>query len=197
MKWFPTGYGTDLYAVVGRGQSATYFYVKGLDLDRWVVYRRQGPQGVQKRVGEETSRDRAMRMAEHMAQPRQGSYGKVSRAEIVDMMARTLFVTAWADREEERGRTYPGQDLMDVAPSTPHRAREAARALASRIEVMNGANLPVLYDRAIRTPGKHYREPTPRDFGYGLAMQSLGHGVSWFDDHPRFPLKLPHIEFYL
>jgi hypothetical protein len=33
------------------------------------------------------------------------------------------------------------------------------------------------------------------DFGHYLAMQSLGHGVGWFDDHEHFELKLPLIEF--
>lgn len=36
-----------------------------------------------------------------------------------------------------------------------------------------------------------------REFGHYLAMQALGHGVSWFDDHARFDLTVPHSEFYL
>ena len=35
------------------------------------------------------------------------------------------------------------------------------------------------------------------EFGHDLAMQAMGHGVSWFDDHHKFPLKVPHTEFYL
>ena len=63
---------------------------------------------------------------------------------------------------------------------------------------MNRAPIEHIYQAAARAPGRHTRRPTPSDFGYALAMQSLGHGVSWFDDHPdipRFTLQLPHIDF--
>jgi hypothetical protein len=29
-----------------------------------------------------------------------------------------------------------------------------------------------------------------------MAMQAMGHGVSWFDDNPEFPIEVPHGEFY-
>lgn len=131
------------------------------------------------------------------------------RDTIVGEMARTLFVTAWADREEERqerlGRRYKGPfsgslggvDLFDIAPRTSTKARTAANKLAREIEKINGARLDTLYGRAESAPGKHYREPTPESFGFGLAMQALGHGVSWRDDHPDAGIKLPYTEFYL
>jgi hypothetical protein len=25
-----------------------------------------------------------------------------------------------------------------------------------------------------------------------MAMQGMGHGVSWFDDHARFEIKIPY-----
>jgi hypothetical protein len=31
-------------------------------------------------------------------------------------------------------------------------------------------------------------------FGHYLTMMALGHGVSWFDDHSTFPLKVPDIQ---
>ena len=34
----------------------------------------------------------------------------------------------------------------------------------------------------------------PEHFGRDLAMQAMGTGVSWFDDHKKFPIKIPHIE---
>jgi len=129
------------------------------------------------------------------------------RDEIVASMARTLFVVAWAQREEEKGRTYPGQDLMDVAPKTSPKAEAAAKKLALEIEEMNDASLDALLVLASMQPGKHYKESYSYDFGYGLAMQALGHGVSWWDDHPYISVdpvigvekefKLPRIEFYL
>lgn len=117
------------------------------------------------------------------------------RTEIVDSMARTLFVEAWANREEEMGHRLRGE-LMSQAPPTPRAAHHQASALARDIEKLNGQSLEALYTEAAAVPGKHYREPTPRDFGYGLVMQALGSGVSWYDDHPHgsHPIKLPRIE---
>lgn len=40
------------------------------------------------------------------------------------------------------------------------------------------------------------RPTNHRDFGHHVAMMALGHGVSWFDDHAKFQLKLPHIEVW-
>lgn len=37
-------------------------------------------------------------------------------------------------------------------------------------------------------------EVDSEEFGSDLAMQAMGHGVSWFDDHKRFELKVPHVE---
>lgn len=122
---------------------------------------------------------------------------RAQRDEIISMMARTLFVTAYADRETERGRSIGGgRDWFDAAPArTPAKARYAALSLALAIEKANRASLDRIYRHAARMKGTHYRKPTLRDFGYGITMQALGHGVSWFDDHPRFPLTIPHVEF--
>ena len=49
---------------------------------------------------------------------------------------------------------------------------------------------------AINAPGRHRREPNPRSFGFDLGMQGMGHGVSWFDDHPQFQIHIPHVEVY-
>ena len=53
---------------------------------------------------------------------------ELDRAEIEASAARTAFVLTWASAEEEQGRTYPGQDLDDVAPEhVPGRFRAWAR----------------------------------------------------------------------
>jgi hypothetical protein len=129
--------------------------------------------------------------------------GKEVRAEILRGMARALFVDDWARREEDRAeRTgkrlrWAGKDLMDLAPRTSAHAKKAALALAQQIRKLNH-NTPVedLFWIAATTPGKHGRRAYATDFGHYLAMQSLGHGVSWFDDHPKFTLHLPHIDYY-
>lgn len=120
-----------------------------------------------------------------------------SKKEIIEAMAKALFVSAWADKEEEEGRTHNDQGYMDISPATTPEAFWKARELASLIESVNGMSLEALYEKAASTEGKHYKEPTSKDFGHYLTMQALGHGVSWFNDHPQFDLKIPHIEFYL
>jgi hypothetical protein len=112
--------------------------------------------------------------------------------EIIDAMARTMFVVAWGDYEEEHGRSHGGRDLMDVAPSTPPHVYDEAQKLAIAFETENvGANVTDLMMRAEEADGE---EPEPNVFGYYLVMQALGHGVSWFDDHKRFPIKFPRFE---
>ena len=122
---------------------------------------------------------------------------------IVLGMARALFVTWWADQEEEAGRTYPGQELMAVAPETPQAAFDEAWRLVGRIEERNHTHIRALLYAACQADGLVQTDGLPpgnqlasysRDFGHYLAMQSLGHGVSWFDDHAEFPLDLPLIE---
>jgi hypothetical protein len=109
------------------------------------------------------------------------------------VVARTLFVTAWADWAEENGESLRGE-LFDLAPETPPEAEQCAAGLIERVELLNDASWEELYKRAKAAPGKHLRRPKPEDFAYGLTMQMLGHGVSWFDDHPHFEIKLPSVE---
>ena len=126
--------------------------------------------------------------------------------EIVEAMARTLHVLSWIDREEEEGRFYPGAELMDIAPPTPQEAYDAAWRLWGRIEQINGLDIYTLFVRALVADKQlTYQYSSEefdaalkkwsREFGHCLAMQSLGHGVSWFDDHEYFNLKTPVFEY--
>lgn len=136
---------------------------------------------------------------------------------MVAAMARAMFVSAWADRQEERGRTYPGQDLMDVAPKTPRYAYERALMLAGKLgNLHNIANLAA-YSDLLESRGLKIEAFKPRPtwpgidediestltdeylsgLGHYLAMQSLGQGVSWFDNHAEFLVNIPNFEFHL
>lgn len=122
-----------------------------------------------------------------------------------------------------RGR-FSGVELMDVAPETPDYARLEAAKLLGKLESANGCSFAVIVWNAARAdcgtaslgdcPEHGYRCPIDEsNFGHYIAMQALGHGVSWFDDHERFevPLRwperatspgdgtfiIPHIEFEL
>lgn len=135
---------------------------------------------------------------------------------IADGMARAFHVSAWADREEELGRLRGGQELMDVAPPTTEEAKQEAWKLIGSMETANGMNLPAIFAQALIADGKTTKdlpegwvsvaEDNAEEFGHYMAMQSLGHGVSWFDDHKEFTIPqvsgrgkkfvVPHTEFY-
>lgn len=129
-----------------------------------------------------------------------------TRAIIVEAMARALFVSAWAQHEEERRdfaeRGYDGEgsvegvDLMEVAPRTSPKAIKAAKEFAKKVEQANGTSLPALYQTAVAQDG-HRTPPNPADFGHYLAREAMGHGVGWFDSHPEFPLSVPSYAFRL
>lgn len=76
-------------------------------------------------------------------------------------------------------------------------ARDAARAdhPCERCNATGHAAGDPLNDECAACDGHGYTEDIdPDEFGSDLAMQAMGHGVSWFDDHERFDLKVPHVE---
>lgn len=128
---------------------------------------------------------------------------------IITGMARALFVSAFAAYQEElkaEGEPYAspgGGDWMTVAPETPLHAICAAYRLAGALEQANAMNLWAIYARSCVADGDETIAAGPlwedderqRLFGHYIAMQALGHGVSWFDDHASFELVVPSIEY--
>jgi len=131
---------------------------------------------------------------------------------ILDASARAAFVTAWADAEEEAGRTHGGEDYMDIAPKTPPEARDWAWTLWQKIWRQNtdrfaGFQLGGKHEEPlanwIEAAWAHAAEASGIDihddaeqteFGHYVAMQAMGHGVSWEDDHEKKGFKLPHVD---
>jgi len=133
------------------------------------------------------------------------------RDEWLEGAARAFFVTAYADYVEEANstdndlthdermarlalpRAKAKQDWMNVAPTTPPNAYALAGELWAKLEHENKCNVYQL--AALATLADGNKEDIDADsFGHYLAMQAMGHGVSWFDDHEKFDLKVPHIE---
>lgn len=127
-----------------------------------------------------------------------------------DSIARTLFVTAWADWTDQYGKGTPGMgvNLMDVAPKTPDYVYESADSLLNAIECENsGADVRMLCRWALSAddghgkrsestnPSDHRIDGIVDDLAYCLAMQSMGHGVSWLDSHKDAGIELPYFEF--
>lgn len=141
-----------------------------------------------------------------------------TRDTIIEAAARALWVSAYMDHVEgddpdsapdlalacpfgdpAHPRPGAGEDWMDFAPPTGNAARVKARELIDQIEARNaceiGAHLAALM--ALWAVYGKGAMPEPEKFGHYLAMEALGHGVSWADDHAGHCLKIPHIEFYL
>lgn len=135
---------------------------------------------------------------------------------ILDGMARAVFVQWYAGEMEEedpcippgmaRDKAGPGEDWMDVAPETPKEAFVWARRFAVRLAEENGlgcalplAGVVPLLRKAAEADGQAWPPPAEyaEEFGQDLAMQSVGHGVSWFDDHADFEIEIPGTDFYL
>lgn len=118
---------------------------------------------------------------------------------IIKAMARAMFVTAYADaveNEEIEGETAcMGTDCMDVAPPTPIEAVHEAWRLAGIMQaVNNNTSLPCLLLLAVAADELDYNnlpEGYADSFGHYMAMEALGHGVSWKDDHADPGIKFP------
>jgi hypothetical protein len=134
--------------------------------------------------------------------------------------AKAFFVTAYADFVEEGHSTDnelskaerearldlprpgAGEDWMDYAPEPPPAAFALAGELWAALEAANKVSVYVLAERADQADVDHKSKCEKCDregfdaeeFGHYLAMQAMGHGVSWFDDHGDFDLEVPHIE---
>lgn len=103
----------------------------------------------------------------------------------------------WAREQEERGRSFSGQDVYDAAPGRfPRAAQLWGVRVANEIERMNGTTLAQLFAEAVQSGYPNDAE----HFGADLGLQASGHGVSYMDDMPAGApdfIKLPYREFYI
>jgi hypothetical protein len=97
----------------------------------------------------------------------------------------TLWACAWADWAEEAGELPAGCEITEVMPKIPRSAEDAADRLYERFceadpmfgfkliatMVRDGSDMPTLC---------HY-----------LAMEAMGHGVSYSDDHSEHGIAMP------
>ena len=140
------------------------------------------------------------------------------RDEWLEGAARAFFVTAYADYVEEGHSTdndltdderearlalpsaSNGADWYDYAPTTPPNAYALAGELWNALASANpgGCGVYTLALRAASADGftDQYagQNIDAEEFGRDLAMQAMGHGVSWFDDHAKFEIEIPHLE---
>jgi hypothetical protein len=124
---------------------------------------------------------------------------KEIRAEILYGLAKGPWACWWADRAEEKGRSFSGQDTYQECPEPPKGARDWARKVAAQIELVNGKGLPSLYQMAKKCGYPNSLE----SFGADLGLQVEGTGISWEDRLTGverlwvLKIEIPYAEFYL
>jgi len=114
----------------------------------------------------------------------------MTRNTFIEAAARAFWVSAYADWCEENAperSARMGQDWMDVAPETPADALELARQFVSALVALNKMEFGAILDHC-----KAFHEV--EELGFCLAMEAMGTGVSWADDHPDHSLKVPDVE---
>lgn len=136
---------------------------------------------------------------------------------IIQAMARALWASKYADAydngelPEGSDHAGAGEDWIDHCGETPVRAYMAAAVFAEDLltaardqaKPKHIACLWQVFGRAIgadddKDSSELYNElddvqnQTLQDeFGHLTAMQSMGHGVGWADDHERLPFEVP------
>ncbi len=124
--------------------------------------------------------------------------------DILGGMERAIWVTSYADwvegmtkkERQEAGApvSLSGIDWDEEAPASPASALMAAEDLYLAYERANGKTPGDLFELAMAADRTRATDELADSFGHYLAMMALGHGVSWFDDHKKFPLKQPSFE---
>ena len=117
-------------------------------------------------------------------------------SEILHGMAKGPWADAWAQKQEEKGRSFSGQNIYDICPEPPRAARSWARKAADKIVAANGGlALEELFLAARHEGFDKARE----DFGFYLGCQACGMGIQWDDDLSSTGLKIevPYDEFFI
>jgi hypothetical protein len=111
-------------------------------------------------------------------------------------VARTFFVTAWADWKDRYGGGAPGCgcNLMDAAPETPDYVYVSADTFISRL-----GDLDALFAKAaaVWQPNRPGGHTMVEELGYCAAMEAMGAGVGWTDYQDEFDgcRSFPYHEF--
>jgi hypothetical protein len=109
---------------------------------------------------------------------------EVQRA-ILERMVRTLWVNSWADAEEEACRSHAGEELFDSAPDNDE-YKEEFQELAETIyrDIQKGWKKdPAIVLLENEKYAGWDLDTLISEWGYYAAMEVLGHGVCWTDDH--------------
>jgi len=123
--------------------------------------------------------------------PKQPSHDR----EILLGLGKGNWALYWADQEEEKGRSFSGQDLYEICPNQPPWAKKWSRNIADQIVRLNKTSLADLYKKACEAGFDGSKE----SFGSDLGLQVAGHGIAWDDNISGvtdLKIELPYAEFY-
>ena len=135
------------------------------------------------------------------------------RDEVLEGMARALWVVAYADFTDELIERVPwradiedmgievtglGEDWQVVLPPTPIDAEKAAHALAAAYAQKNRVeDVTDLLALAVQADGitpDELDDGYADSFGHYLAMMALSTDFHWFDAHEQFGIMVPDME---
>lgn len=117
-------------------------------------------------------------------------------------IAKAILASAIADAYEEANRWSPmGVDWYELTPSPDGETEAFAAHLAWDVAIRNGLINPTnMIRETLKASGMSpYDRGRASELGSDMAMQMLGHGVSWLDgptnEWPTKDFMLPDIEF--
>lgn len=120
-------------------------------------------------------------------------------------MAQLFWWDAWANHQDElleRGLPYTNtsgakiEELADeIQPQNKAIIVEHVTELAKDLIAQNCVPLWSLFLAAMAADKQEPNDEEAVRFGECIAWMSIGAGVSWFDDHAKFPLVVPYGEF--
>lgn len=127
---------------------------------------------------------------------------------IREAIARAFFVSNYADAYDRAKEDGIDVDELDHAGSGQdwfdEDAYEYADKFIADLERVNGKSLEELFyqalDRDQLTVGQAPKYPfdsLEEEFGHYLAMEAMGHGVEWSDDHSDHGIDVPYAEDYM
>lgn len=119
------------------------------------------------------------------------------RPDIIRAHARALWCCTWADYIDNTGQglKLSGREITEIALPTKEIYLKEAEENIATIEQNNGASICVLLRKTWEAD--HSPPLTDAklaeyvyDFGFSLAMQVLGTGVRWADNHEELPFDV-------
>lgn len=108
-----------------------------------------------------------------------------------------FFASAWADQQEENGRSLSGEIMDQIHDAVDPAATHAAITLAMDMERLNSKSIAQMVEDIVNV-AEWDRPATMEYFGHYAAMQAMGHGVGLHDAFGRDVyelIKVPYIEF--